>query len=320
MREPIRILILVAAAVVCLVAAACRRGPAPTTRNANDLTIVCTFLPVYVFTLNVVGDAPGVRVEMLVARDVGCPHNYALRPADLKRVAHADLIIANGVGAEPFLDDLQKANPKARVLTIADECDVLADAEGSDGKAEPHGHADAHSHGGVNPHVWVSPIDAIKEVRTLARKLSDADPSRAERYKANSDAFVIRLETLNRRMHEVAKGFTHRQIVTFHDAFAYVARDLNLEVVATLEAEPGQEPSARRMAEIIDIVRKTHAPVFFEPASSDAIARTVAHDAGVPVYPLNPFNSLDGKPTAASYEQVMLANLDVLEKALGGRQ
>ncbi len=319
MRRSLRIVIVFVAAVAGVFAVGCRREAAPTTRAAGNLNIVCTFLPVYVFTLNVVGDAPGVRVDMLVSREAGCPHHYTLRPADLKRVAHADVIIANGIGAEPFLDDLMKSNRAARLITIADECDVLTEAGGP---AEGHGDAqtqDAHEHvhGPVNPHVWVSPAEAIKEVRTLARKLSEADPTRAAQYRANAENYVARLDALARRMREVAKGFAHRKIVTFHSAFAYLARDLDLDVVATLEVEPGQEPSAHRMAEIIDIVRKTHAPIFSEPASSDAVARTIARDAGVPVFPLNPFNSLDVAPRADSYERVMTANLETLRQALG---
>lgn len=308
MRRRMRILILFAAVVASSFGNGCRQDAAPASRPSGDLRIVCTFLPVYVFTLNVVGDAPGVRVEMLVSRGVGCPHHYSMRPADLKRASQADLIIANGLGIEPFLDDLVRGNSTARVLTLSDDCDVLKEA--SAGHAEPE-------HAGANPHVWVSPVEVVKEVRTLARKLGQADPPRADRYKANGEAFVARLESLHRQMLDAAKGFTKRDIVTFHDAFAYLARDLGLNVVATLEAEPGQEPSAHQMATIIDILRRTRAPVFFEPASSDQIARTVARDAGVPVFAMNPFNSLDGEPTARSYEEVMSANLKVLRQALG---
>jgi len=318
MRRSARNAILFVTAVAWLVAVGCRREAAPTSRGAGELNIVCTFLPVYVFALNVVGDTPGVRVEMLVSRDAGCPHHYTLRPADLRRVAHADVIIANGIGAEPFLDDLTKSNPKARLITIADECDLLAEAGGP---AAGHGDGEtreSHEHvrGPVNPHVWVSPVEAIKEVRTLARKLSEADPARAAQYRSNAETYVTRLEALDRRMREAAKGFAHRKIVTFHSAFAYLARDLGLDVVATLEVEPGQEPSAHRMAEIIDIVRKTHAPIFSEPASSDAVARAIARAAGVPVCPRNPFNSLDVAPRADSYERVMTANLEALRQAL----
>ncbi len=306
------------AALAALSLTACREG-SPKKRPSDELRIVCTFLPPYVFALNVVGDTPGVRVDMLVAQDVGCPHNYVVRPSDLKQIALANLVIANGLGVEPFLDALVKNAPGARVITISDGCDVIRAA--SDGHG-PHcqGDHDHHEHGTVNAHVWVSPLQAARQVRNLARKLAEADPARRDRYTANGEAYAARLESLGRQMTEAASGFVHRNIVTLHDAFAYLARDLDLNVVATLEPEPGTEPSATQMAQIIDTIKRTRAAaVFYEPGTSDRVAQAVARDAGVSALPLNPFNTLEGPPTARSYEEVMAVNLATLQRALGSK-
>jgi len=275
--------------------------------------IVCTFLPVYVFTLNVVGDAPGVQVELLVSADLGCPHHYTVRPADMKALERADVVVANGLGMEPFLDEWLKSSPKAKTVTISDDCGVITE-ECGEGK---HKHGD-HDHGHVNGHVWTSPTEAIKQVKTLARKLGELDGERAETYLSNADAYVSRLEALRQKFAKEAAGFQNRRIVTTHDAFEYMARDLNLEIVAHLESEPDATPSAREMTSIIDAIKRTKAAaVFYEPTSPVRVAETIARDAGVPVYRLNPFNSLSGKATARSYEEVMEENLTILRKALG---
>lgn len=308
------------------------------------LRIVCTFLPNYVFTRNVVQDVPGVDVQLLVSPNAGCPHEYAMTPADLKAVAQADVIVANGLGLEPFLDDIRRVNPRARLLLISADCDVLEahashrhppahtrPSSAATGEAdETHEHRDdhegqvaaAHANQDVshepNPHVWVSPVQAVRQVRSLAAHLAEVDAPNAAAYQANAAAFIARIEALHRRMVEASAGFVNRRIVTFHDAFAYLARDLNLEVVATLTLDPNSPPSAREMAEVIDTIRQTGAAaIFYEPAYSDDVARTIGRDAGVPVLPLNPFNSLDAPPTERSYEEVMQQNLDVLSKALG---
>lgn len=332
----------------------------PSGRDAKETTrleIVCTFLPNYVFTRNVVGDAPDVDIHLLVSADVGCPHNYVVTPADLKAVSRADLIVANGLGLESFLATLLRTNPKARLITISDDCEILqsrtshhhehhtakaalsrptTDQEAThdrnehehdkhhDGaetapahEADDH-HDKEHAGGEPNPHVWVSPIQAIRQIRSLAHRLSEADPEYAARYQANAEAYVARIEVLHRRMRDAAARFANRRIVTFHDAFAYLAKDLGLEVVATLTLDPSRPPSAAEMADVINTIRETGAAaVFFEPAYSDTVARTISRDAGVPAFPLNPFNSLDVDPTERSYEEVMEANLDVLIKALG---
>jgi len=348
-----RRIILLIAVVLAILAVVVFLPSGRDSKEAARLRVVCTFLPNYVFARNVVGDTPGVNVRLLVSTDVGCPHNYVVTPADLKAVAQADVIVANGLGLESFLDMLRRTNPKARVITISDDCDVLQSRDSHHHEhhtAEPPAstptteHIDAHNHEGhehhdrgavhaeeaddhhddehagpePNPHVWVSPAQATKQIRSLARQLAEVDPEHAGRYQANAEAYIARIETLRRRMKDAAAGFANRRIVTFHDAFAYLAKDLDLEVVATLTLDPSRPPSAAEMADVIKTIRETGAAaVFFEPAYSDTVARTISRDAGVPAFPLNPFNSLDAKPTERSYEQVMEANLGVLAKALG---
>jgi zinc transport system substrate-binding protein len=335
----VAVLIVVGLVVVAFLPGGRKSGPRGTFR------IVCTFLPNYVFAENIVGNSPGVEVKLLVSPDLGCPHDYTISTADLKLMGDADVIVANGLGLEPFLDKLRRENTKARLITISDDCDVLkaqtphSHSHGTDthpGEDEQKSPAEGreerpagsrsrvgqeeHLDGDLNPHVWVSPVQAVLQVRSLARQLVAIDPARGQTYNANAEAFVARIEKLHKEMLEASKGFVNRRIVTFHDAFAYLARDLNLEVVATLTIDPLRPPSAQEMGNLIRTIKETQAAaVFYEPAYSDAAARTIARDAGVPALPLNPFNTLDGKPTAGSYEEVMEQNLKVLKQALGAK-
>ncbi|GMV96904.1 MAG: hypothetical protein AMXMBFR83_12640, partial [Phycisphaerae bacterium] len=150
----------------------------------SEYRILCSFLPVYVFALNVVGDAPGVEVDLLLSPDLGCPHEYSLRPRDVVRASTADLVILNGLGAEPFADKLLSGHRPGEVITISDDVETIAlSPDDEDGAAhDHHGEQQGHRHGPVNPHVWASPAQAARQVRTLARKLAEADPPRAARY------------------------------------------------------------------------------------------------------------------------------------------
>jgi len=340
----------------------------------GKLRIVCTFLPVYVFTQNVVGDIPDVDVQLLVDRDVGCPHSYSLTGRDLKLISRADLVVANGLGAEPFLSELLRSRRDLKIVTISDDCDLIGgetanahagcshdhaahehkgcshDHEGEQTKACPHDHgSDGHAgcthdhHGGhenekdaraccphdhdsdVNPHTWVSPRQAARQVRTLAARLAEIDAGRADVYRANAEAYAQRLEALAQRMEEAAKSFANRNIVTGHAAFDYLARDLGLNIVATLREIPGETGSAAEMAKLIDTVRATKpAAIFWEPPFGDKLAETIARETGTAVYPLNPFNTDAGLPEATTpeqkrrlYEDVMNQNLATLQRALG---
>ena len=311
-RSPLPWLLVVGMAgliTAALLANRAARKP-DTPAQAEPFRILCTFLPPYVMTLNVVGDTPGVAVELLIAPETGCPHGYSARAKDLKRIAAADVIVANGLGVEGFLERLTRGETTP-LITLSDGCEVLP------ARCHGHDHDADHDHGEINPHVWVSPRQAIRQVESLVARLSEIDPERAEQYRENGAAFSARLETLHTEMKAAADRFENRNVVTFHDAFDYLAHDLDLHVVATLAQDPSHAPSAGEMARIIDAIKRADAAaVFYEPAYSDRLARTVARDAGVPVFPLNPFNSIDGEVTARSYEEVMRANLETLQQAL----
>jgi zinc transport system substrate-binding protein len=313
------LLIVGMAALLMISLLASSRRPRPASGN---LKVLCSFLPVYVFAQNVIGDTPGVDVDLLLSPDLGCPHDYALRPADLIRLNSSDLVIVNGLGAEPFMDTLLAKKPRDKILTIADDTEAIEagpDQAGHDAHEEA-AHAGHHHHERYNPHVWASPTQAAREVRTLARKLAVADPVHANRYQANAEHYARRLESLAERMRTAARAFKGRNIVTFHDAFAYLARDLDLNVAATLTVDPQIGASPNQMGELDRIIRQQNvAAIFYEPAYSDAVARMLARQTGVPAFPLNPFNYVKTAPDAASYERVMEANLKTLEQALGTR-
>lgn len=333
---PVVMLVLVGLAILVSVLLPSRPAAAD-----GRLHIVCTFLPMYVFTQNVVGEVPGVDVQLLIERDVGCPHSYSLTGQDLKKISRADVIVANGLGIEPFLDAMLRGQSRAKVITIADACDVIRAGPSEGGHEENHdterGHGEAghgehattkpaangsaatgaaetdehagHDHGHteseMNPHTWVSPRQAMIEVRTLARKLGEIDAEHADQYRANGEAYSTRLQALADRMEAAARGFTKRNIVTGHPAFDYLARDLKLNVVATLSVVPGETGSASEMARIIDAIRKSGAAaVFQEPPFADKVAQTIARDAGVPVYPLNPLNSDAGLSKPGTLDDV----------------
>jgi ABC-type Zn uptake system ZnuABC Zn-binding protein ZnuA len=75
-------------------------SPFPREALGADLRVLTSFLPMYLFTRNVVGDAPGVAVDMMLPSSLGCPHDYSLSPGDMKKIAETDIFIANGLGME----------------------------------------------------------------------------------------------------------------------------------------------------------------------------------------------------------------------------
>jgi ABC-type Zn uptake system ZnuABC Zn-binding protein ZnuA len=275
---------------------------APSAGAAEPLRVLASFLPMEIFTRNVAGDAPGVAVASMLPASLGCPHDYALTPGDMKKIASADLFVANGLGMEDFLGEpVRRANPKIRIVETAR------------GVRPVRG-----GHGEINPHTWVSPRNAILQVREIEKALSEARPGLAPAFRRNTDAYVFRLTALAAEFEAAAMTFRRTNIVTFHDVFDYLARDVGLTVVGKIETVPGQEPSAGEIQRLSRTIREKEVPaVFSEPQYSPKLADTLAREAGVPVRVLDPVAT--GSPALTAYEDAMRRNLSTLKEALSSR-
>ena len=290
--------------VVLLLAAVVVLSPLPREAQGSELRVLTSFLPIYLFTQNVVGTAKGITVEMMLPAVLGCPHDYSLSPGDMKKIAAADLFIVNGFGMEEFLGaPVQRAHPGIRVVESASSVSPLPSPGG---------------HGERNPHTWVSPRNAILQVRAIEKALAEASPENKPIFRRNADAYVGRLNTLVKELDEAATRFRDRNIVVFHNVFDYLARDLHLAVVGRIEETPGQEPSAGEMQALINVIRQRGAAaVFAEPQYSAKLARAIAGEAGVPLRTLDPVATGSTVPTF--YEDAMRQNLRTLKEVLGTR-
>ena len=270
----------------------------PSCALARPLEILTSFYPMYVSTLNVVGDTPGIEVTCLTEPFVGCLHDYQITTGDMKKIARADIFIANGAGMESFISKAVKQSPSLKVVEAS--------------KGIPLAFRD-------NPHIWVSISGSIQQVKNIALGLAAADPAHAEQYEKNAVAYVAKLEALLKEMHAALDGLKNRDIITFHEAFPYFASEFHLNIVGVVEREPGSEPSAKDLASTIDLVRQRKVcALFAEPQYPTKSADIIKRETGIPVSTLDPVVTGPREPARAidAYLSAMRKNLGVLRQAL----
>lgn len=301
----IKPVIIILAAVMLL--AGCTGKPASRqSGNDGELTVVTSFYPIYLHTINIAGGIPGVKVLNMTQPQTGCLHDYQLTPSDMKLLEQADIFVVNGAGMESFLDKVINQLPDVKIVEASKGIELIP---------EEHGEDDGES---FNPHVWVSVSGAIEQVDNIAEQLAELDRDNADRYRSNAHAYIEKLEALRDKMHSVLDGLSNRKIITFHEAFTYFAKEFNLETVAVIEREPGSEPSAAELADTIDKVREAGIKALFaEPQYPSKAADTIARETGAKVYMLDPVvtGEADGEDPDA-YIRIMENNLKVLEEAL----
>ena len=272
----------------------------------NKLTIVTSFYPMYISTLNIVKDIPDVEVINMTAPQTGCLHDYSLSTKDLKTLSSADIFVINGAGMESFLDDVIDEYSDLKIIEASNGISLIEDTD-----------HDEHEHD-VNPHVWVSISKNIEEVSNIAKELSAFDPNHASEYEANADAYIAKLENLRTEMHAALDNVNNKDIITFHEAFPYFAEEFNLNIAGVIEVEPDSEPSAKEVENIISIINEKNTKALFtEPQYSSKIADTIAKETGASIYTLDPIVTGDANEDAYDdYIVKMQENLNTLKEAL----
>ncbi len=265
----------------------------------KEINVVTSFYPAYIMAINVCKNVPGVKVTNLTSSASGCLHDYSITTSDMKKLSDADVFITCGAGMEPFIGKVARRYPAVKVVTLSDGIQLI----------EENGERPA------NGHLWVSITNAISQIRNLDRAMEALDPAHKELYRMNSDAYIAKLETLRSRMRLELAPFKGSKIITFHEAFPYFAREFGLEIVAVVEREPGSEPSAKELAETIDLIKAGGIKsIFSEPQYSVIAANTISKETGAVVYVLDP--AVTGPDDPDAYLKIMETNLSVLKRAL----
>lgn len=298
-----KLLLVVLSLMAMMAFSACGSENVNTSDNENKansedkVKIVTSFYPIYIETLNITKGIDGVVVENMTKPQTGCLHDYQMTPADMKKLENADFFIANGAGMESFLQDVIDNQKQLKVIEATKNIDLIEDEHGK------------------NPHVWVSVSNCIIQVQTIADELSRLDPKHADAYQKNAKEYIAKLEDLKQDMHEQIDNLPNKDIVTFHEAFPYFAKEFNLNIVGVIEREPGTTPTPSELDEIIAQVNNLQAKALFaEPQYSSTAAKTIANETGAKVYILDP--GVTGENDLDAYIKAMKQNALTLQEAL----
>lgn len=268
-----------------------------------------------VATMSILGDLArdvgGDHVEVTTLVPIGGdPHLFEPPPSAAAAIEDADVVLANGLGLEPWFDALS-ARAGDRVTAVAESAAHQAPRAGDDAPG-----------GALDPHLWmVPPIVADHYVPAIRDALVAARPQAADDLRAAADRLADRLAALDAELADELERIPpqRRRLVTSHDAYAAFGEHYGFEIVGSVfGVSTEREPSAAEVAELIDRVRDAQVPtVFVETTIDPALIERVARDAGVAVgEPL--YGDSLGPPgsDAASYAGMLRTNVATLVAGL----
>ena len=296
-------------------------SPSESSEAAADYTVIATTSVFADLAQLALGD--NVTIETIIPAGVDV-HTFEPSPADAQKLAGADLIVMNGLGLDEWALSLLEAAGKSEedVLELAegiDESDAWVYLEGEEHdeeKVEEHSEEEGeeHGHGGTDPHIWLDPKGAAIYVNRIAARVAAELPERAAEIESARDAGLAEIAALDE---ELRVGFaaveaSARKIVTFHDAFGYFARAYEIEIVGVAVEAPGQEPSAKEIAALIDAIKAAGVTsVFSEAQFPSKVLDQVAAETGATVLE-NLYSDALGDAPANSYLGAMRANASAI--------
>lgn len=277
---------LLAMVLGCLLLSSCG-APAVT------VEVAATTAPVAQFA-GIIAEGTGISVRPVITDAVSCLHDYSLSVRQMETVEESGLLLLSGAGLEDFMADI--------LMEKGSFADCSAGAELLQRKHGDHTHPD--------PHIWLDPDRACVMAENICKALTEQNPEHKHMFESNTKMLVQRLQELKAWGLDQLEGVCGRQIITFHDGFAYLAEAFGLQILAAVEEEAGSTPSAAELTKIVQLVQEADMECMFsEINGTSAAAKIICAETGVKEYSLDMAMSGD-------YFAAMEHNILTLKEAL----
>lgn len=289
-------------------------------KQQNKPLVVTTVAPITNIVSNIAGDR--VRVVGVIPEGTDS-HTFEPRPSDADLLAQADLILVNGLNLEtPTQKMAATAKPKdTKVYELGDRTvtknEWIYDFSFPKEKGDP------------NPHLWVNPKYAAAYAKLAAQYLTELDPAGKDYYATNLKNYLQRINELDQVTRAVVASIPpqNRKLLTYHDSWAYWAKDYGFEVVGAVQPSDFNEPSVKEVTKLVDQIRKQKVPAIFgsevypskvqEQIAREANIKT-ANTADDELPGQGSANAIENNNPEHTYIGMMANNLRIIATNLGG--
>ncbi len=264
--------------------------------DEDNAKIYTSFYGMYDFTRMIAGN--DAEIEVLIPPGVEA-HDWEPSARDIMGLNSADVFIYSGMDMEPWAGELIESLDNNELIAIEASNGVNKLSEGE----------------GTDPHVWLDPENAMKQLESIAKGLSDAYPENAKLYADNLENCKKRLAELDKEFETAAEEFVDKEIIVTHGAFGYLCSAYGIKQYSIEGITGESDPSSATIREVIDYMKSNgKTSIFYVKAEGDKLANTIAQEVGAKTYTLNPF---EGDGTGQGYFEVMQENLENIKEALG---
>ncbi len=273
-------------------------GCSSKTPDSSKLQIVTTIFPPSSFAKEIAGDKAEVTKLL---KDGTESHGFEPSPADIQKITNCDVFIYNGAESDAWVDKILSTVDMSdmQVVKMVDSVSLVS---------------------ANDEHIWTSPKNAISITKGIANAIIKADNKNKDFYKTNLNSYLEKLNKLDKDFENIVASAKTKEII-FGDRFpfTYFVKDYGLTYHSAFAGcSHESEPSAKVVADLIEVVKKDKIPVvFYLEMSKDNIAKTIAEESGAKTLMLHSCHNISPDEKSESYLSLMNKNADNLKIALG---
>ena len=250
----------------------------------EKLSVAVSILPQEAFVKGIAGDL--VDVVTLIPPGAS-PTNYQPSPQEMSKFSNSKVYFTIGVPTEesnilPMVEDMEE---DIILVELEDMVDAVysaryfddEDHDENQDEDQDEDHDEDHNHEGRDPHIWLSPKRVEVMIEVITSTLIELDPENEEIYKANSQAYIKKLQIVDEEIKETVDEMDHKAFIIMHPSLGYFADDYGLHMVAI--EEDGKESSSTHLQEVIEYAVSENINVIFYQAEFDSSqAETIADE------------------------------------------
>lgn len=208
----------------------------------ENINIVTTFYPVYIASLNITDGVEDIKISNVTQNTTTCLHDYTLSTNQMAEIASADLLVINGAGMEPFVNNISKSVNNIKIVDSSLNTSIL---EGHSTHEEQEDEK--------NSHIYLDINNYKVQVKNICNAIEILDGSNKDKYAKNRDEYILKLNNLEEKWKSLKNEVNGTTIVVYNSALEYITCMLDLKVLADLEID---HESGISSEEIIDTIKK----------------------------------------------------------------
>ncbi|MDF1883403.1 zinc ABC transporter substrate-binding protein [Sulfurimonas sp. SAG-AH-194-C21] len=279
-------------------------------QSAKPLVSVSTF-SLYDITKHIAKES----IEIVNILPFGVdPHNFELTPKIMAKIERSTLVLYSGAGLEPWIEKISFSVEPIDMSKYVS----LRQLEGDE--RDSHEHHDEHcSHGELDPHYWLDFDNMKKMARVISNELIAILPKNKVMYEKNRDTYIKMLNSLDSHYKTELKSCKIPNVILNHNSLGYLADRYDFHVHSLSGLSPEAEPTASDIKRVLQEIHESGiSTIFYESFVNDKVIQSISKDSKVGIEVLHPLGNITGDEASlnASYESLMLQNLEKLTKAM----